>query len=128
MIVVLDIPTWRAMYPAYAALTDAQITMFFAQARMIVRNRESSPVPYNPPENSDREIILYLLTCHLAELTTRGAGSVGRVASAAEGSVNASMAMGSRNNARWYEQTQCGSTAWQLLLPYRTGGKYVVGC
>lgn len=116
------------MYPAYAALSDEQISLFFAQACMIVRNRESSPVPYDPPKNSDREIILYLLMCHLAELTTRGAGSVGRVASAAEGSVNASMAMGSRNNSRWFEQTQCGATAWQLLLSYRTGGRYVSGC
>lgn len=127
-VVVFDPELFRAMYPACAAMSDTELAGFFTTATLLVSNRESSRIPYNPPETIDREVLLYAATCHMAELATRGSGAVGRVASAGEGSVNTALTMGARNNASWWEQTQCGATVWQLLLPYRMGGRYVSGC
>lgn len=49
------------------------------------------------------------------------AGNVGRVASATEGSVSASLDMGAQsNNAAWWMQSQYGSQYWQATAPYRS--------
>jgi hypothetical protein len=58
-------------------------------------------------------------------LTPAGQGStatqVGRVSSASEGSVSASMDMGQQSkNAAFWLQTQYGATFWQATAKYRT--------
>lgn len=128
-VVVLDAALFRELYPRFASATDAQVGQWFDIAVELVGNGPASPVPYNPPSVTTRQRILYVVMCHLAALDARG-DVVGRVASAAEGSVNTQLASGfdGKNGPAWWQQTQCGATAWQLLAPYRTGGKWFGGC
>lgn len=125
--VELDKAQWREMYPDLADLSDVRLDGLWAVACQIVGNGPRARVPYDPERGVlTRKWILYALTCHLAALAQRG-DMVGNVTNAAQGSVNAGLALMQQGNSRWYEQTQCGLTAWQLLAPYRSGGLYVPG-
>lgn len=127
-VVDLDVAAWRASFPRHAAATDEQIALWWETAIGIVDNGPRSPIPYDPPAVLTRRTILHALVCHLAALDQRGDGAVGRVASAAEGSVNTSFDYGAQSaRAAWWNQTQCGATAWLLLKPWRTGGLYFGG-
>lgn len=128
-VVELDTALFRELYPRYAAASDALIEHWWDVACQIVNNSPASPIPYAPPSVNIRKALLYVLLCHLAELDQRGAGLVGRLGSAAEGSVNAQLASGldAKAGPAWWQQSQCGATAWQMLKPYRTGGLYFHG-
>lgn len=126
--VVFDPNEFRELKPQFADFTDAQLNNAFDIACEIVDNSERSKVPYNPPAVKTRKIILYALVCHLCELEKRGGGIVGTMTSASEGSVSASFAALNRKNAEWYDQTECGATAWQLLSGFMLGGRLYNGC
>lgn len=129
-VVILDIPAWRALYPQFAdpaALSDERLTALWAVAGQIVGNTPRGRIPYEPEQGVEtRAVIMAALLCHLATLALRG-DLVGNVTNAAEGTVNAGLALMQRANSRWWEQTQCGLLAWQLLAPFRGGGLYVPG-
>lgn len=73
--------------------------------------------------------MLYLLTAHIGFLFNRGAGTVGALSSATEGSVSASFSQILQNiNASWFNQTQYGALFWQLARPYMLGRYYSYGC
>lgn len=127
-VVVLDIPTFRAMYPEFDAVADAQIMQAFNAACLFCSNSAASPVPYEPGVNTERETLLYLLTCHILTLGMRGGIVVGSMTAAAEGSVNTSFATPQAVNAAWYNQTQCGATYWAATLKYRQGRYYGRRC
>lgn len=127
LIVPLDIPLFREMYPKLADASDAQITLWWGVACELVGNSQSSRIPYNPPHVMTRQIILYAALCHVGSLSRRDGGLVGRLQSAAQGTVNTSLGYTDRANAVWWNQTQCGATVWQLLKPWRTGGIYFTG-
>lgn len=129
-VVALDAAAWRAAYPQFAEVTDAQVELWWAMATQLVDNGPGSPIPYDPDAGvTTRQTILWVVMCHLATLDARG-DMVGRVASAAEGSVNTSLASGLDGSraAAWWTQTRCGATAWQLLTAYRAGGMWFHGC
>ena len=126
-VVELDVGLFRELYPAYAAATDAQIGAWWDIACDLVGNAPGSRIPYDPPSVTTRKGVLYATLCHLAELNTRGNGGVGRISSAAEGSVNAQMSYDDKSGAAWWVQTQCGALVWQLLKPYRSGVLYFRG-
>lgn len=126
-VVELDIPEWRATYPQYPDVPDAQLLGLWDVACDLVGNSPSSRIPYNPPRTSARKAVLYATLCHLAYLATRG-DVVGNLTSATEGSVNAGLAYLQKANSRWWDQSPCGATAWMLLARYRSGGLYVRGC
>lgn len=122
--VVFDKARFQTAYPEVQA-TDAQLEMWFAQAESLLDNTGRSIV--KKPE--EREMLLFLLVRHVAALTERAAqgGLVGRIASAAEGSVSVSADMGAAiGNAAWYLQTPYGATYWQLTAKYRRF-RYVSG-
>lgn len=123
--VVFDIPTFRSQYPQLMQITDAQLEQAFNNACLLLDNTDNSIVPYDPPQQMERETLLYLLTCHLGELALRGVGAVGNMTAAAEGSVNVTFSLPSITNAEWYLQTQSGFTFWQATLKYRQGRYYV---
>ena len=124
--VPLDAALFRELYPKFAKSTDAQITQWWGVACVLIDNSPGSRIPYDPPVILTRRVILYAALCHLAALDSR-AGLVGRMQSAAEGSVNAGFTYTDRANAAWWNQTQCGATVWQMLKPWRTGGLYFSG-
>lgn len=123
-VVVFDPITFRAMYPQFDKLTNAQLQQAFNVACLLLDNTEASRVPYVPGVNTERETLLYLLTCHLCELALRGNGVVGNLATAAEGSVNTSFSLPQALNAAWFSQSQCGMTYWTATLKYRQGRYY----
>lgn len=127
-IVVFDPDEFRELYPQFADLTDIQLEFYFEQATAIIDNTECSKVPYDPPRNNLRKLILYALVCHLAELALRGGGATGPMTNASEGSVSAGFATYSRQNGWWFNQTQCGATAYQLMLKFMVGGRLYRGC
>lgn len=122
--VVFDKARFQTAYPEVRA-ADAQLEMWFAQAESLLDNTGRSIV--KKPE--EREMLLFLLVRHFAALNERAAqgGLVGRIASAAEGSVSVSADMGAvGSNAAWYLQTPHGATYWQLTAKYRRF-RYVSG-
>lgn len=122
--VVFDKARFQTAYPEVRA-AGAQLEMWFAQAESLLDNTDHSIV--KKPE--EREMLLFLLVRHVAALTERAAqgGLVGRIASAAEGSVSVSADMGAAiGNAAWYLQTPYGATYWQLTAKYRRF-RYVSG-
>lgn len=127
-IVDLDVALFRELYPDHASATDAKIGQWFEIACQLIGNRPGSAIPYDPPSVTTRKTILYVVMCHLAALEARG-NLVGRATQATEGSVSVQLASGldSGRGAAWWQQTQCGATAWQMLGAYRTGGKWFGG-
>jgi hypothetical protein len=130
-IVIFDYPHWMAAYPEFAAVTQPRAQGFFDQACVFCDNTACSPVPYNP---GPRAIYLDMLTAHIAALSGgldpcgvvaggSGAGVVGRITSASEGSVSVSvgdMGQGDGPNAAWYYQTRYGAMYWTATAQYRT--------
>ena len=119
---------FKALYPRIADFSDAQLNHAFNLACELVNNTDASSIPYNPPATVARKLILYALVCHLCELALRGGGLVGSLSSAAEGSVSTGFAVPTNPNAAWYNQTQCGATAFQLMQPFIMGGRAYRGC
>ena len=124
--VVFNPDEFKGINPQFADFTDEQLLFSFNVACELVDNSESSTVPYSPPQVPTRKNLLYLLVCHLCELKIRG-GHVGSMTSASEGSVSVGFAAPASSNGQWFNQTQCGATAWQLMAPYRLGGRLYAG-
>lgn len=127
-VVTFDHAEFKEIYPQFANFSDERLTFYFDMACVLVDNTERSRIPYNPPEVNTRKIILYALVCHFAELFLRGGGVVGALTSATEGSVSTGFSMPVNPNSAWYNQTQCGAFAYQLLLQFMLGGRAYRGC
>ena len=128
-VVSFDQEEFKAIYPQFADFTEQRLRFFFEAACQIVDNTERSRVPYDPDRGvTARKVLLYLLVCHLGELSIRGDGVAGQVSSVSEGSVSVSFGASQSQNAQWYEQTQCGATAWKMMLGYVIGGRLYNGC
>jgi len=126
-VVVLNTADWRVNYPEFTGLTDAQITAAFNNATLVVSNSCRSLIC----DAAKREQLLYLLTAHCAFLrfgSNDGAGKVvpapgvvGRISSAHEGSVSASVEYAKVTNPQaWFVQTQWGALFWNATAKYRT--------
>ena len=128
-LVIFDPVLFREQRPQFGDITkysDAFLQNCFDESTLICNNTDASIVPYSPSNNiNDRQILLYLLTCHIATLAT--SGQVGSITSATEGSVSAGFYIDQRKGAAWFTQTQCGYTYWQMIQKYRRGGLFVPG-
>jgi len=127
-VVVFDPAKFRSIYPDFAGFTDEQLDFAFDVVCQVVDNSERSRIPYRPPAVKTREVVLNLLVCHLCELAKRGAGIVGAMTNASEGSVSAGFSMPADPSDAWFNQTQCGATALQILLGFALGGRLFNGC
>lgn len=130
-IVVLDIPYFKNVFPQFATASDESIEMWWQIVENIIDNTLASRIAYKPestPQVITRKTILYTTLCHVGTLNNGEGSPVGRVSSAGEGSISASLDYGDNSkNSAWWIQSQCGATAWQLLKPFRTGGLYFGG-
>jgi hypothetical protein len=126
-VVVLSLTDWRALYPEFAGLSDVQITAAFNGATLHMSNSCRSIVC----DAAKREVLLYLLTAHVAFLrfgkndgagnVTPAPGVVGRISGAHEGSVSVQVQLDGNNQTRaWYAQTQYGLEFWDATARYRT--------
>ena len=112
-------------YTEFNTLTEPVLQNYFDVATGIL-----SPVVGEVVCDANKlKNMLYLLTAHIGFLFNRGAGTVGALSSATEGSVSASFSQIPQNiNTSWFNQTQYGALFWQLARPYMLGRYYSYGC
>lgn len=123
-VVDFNIEEFKELYPI--EISEAQLNLCFDKAELRLNNTRQSLVC----NLKERKILLYLLTAHLATIQDRinkGNDSVGRVASASEGSVSVSLDFPTNGNAlsAWLAQTPYGAEYLTLIAKYRTM-RYVV--
>jgi len=123
--VVFDPAAFKARYPEFAAVGDPLLSACFGEAGLYLSNTDNSPVQ----NLTRRAVLLNMLTAHIA--TLGGALSsdgqprpVGRVSSATEGSVSASMEYLAPGSSAWFAQTQYGAAFWQATTSLR-GFRYI---
>jgi hypothetical protein len=124
---------FNALYPEMAGFSPTLQGNSFADATLLLDNSCASAVQ----DANQRMSLLYTLTAHCLLLdrgTNDGAGSitppqsvVGRIDSAAQGSVSGSFSYNSdvTQSEAYFIQTKYGAKFWQQTVPYRTGGVYV---
>jgi hypothetical protein len=127
-VVTFDVAAFVARYPQFAAYNTANpgmLQLFFNEATLLLKNTPTSLVR----DLTERAMLLNMITAHLAllagVLAPGGAGStagqVGRVSSATEGTVSATLDMGAvYGKEAWWLQSQYGATYWQMTAKYRT--------
>lgn len=118
-VVVFDPVAFAARYPQFATVSAPVLQGFFDEATLFLNNSPSSLVS----DVGQRSALLNLVTAHIGTLSGPGSSAtqVGRVSSASEGSVSASLDMGALpGSAAWWIQTQFGATYWQATAKYRT--------
>ena len=125
--VVFDSAEFLAMFPQFSTVLVAALTGNFNLACLLLDNTAASVVQDAPT----RQYFLYLLTAHITQLLngvngTPPSGIVGRISSAAQGSVNvqAEWAADMGNAEAYFVQTIFGATFWQATVSYRTA-RYV---
>lgn len=123
--VVFDPAAFKARYPEFAAVGDPLLQACFGEAGLYLSNADNSPVQ----NLTRRAVLLNMLTAHIAALG--GALSsdgqprpVGRISSATEGSVSASMEYLAPGSSAWFAQTQYGAAFWQATTSLR-GFRYM---
>ena len=133
-VVTFNFTTFSGLYPEFANCSPTQAAGWFTRASFLCGNQPSNPV--NAVAGM-LESCLYLLTAHIAQLNsprdaqgnaaaTGQAASpiVGRIDSAAEGSVNVHADMGDANagspSQAWYMQTRYGAEYWAATAAVRT--------
>ncbi len=125
-IVTFDPVAFAAAFPAFATVPSAALTANFNLACLQLDNSCCSVVRDAPT----RANLLNLLTAHITALLNGvngapPAGTVGRIASATQGSVSVQTEMLAQSeSASYYQQTPWGAQYWQSTLPYRTA-RYV---
>ena len=117
-----DVEKFRAVYPQFAEVPDAQLEFMWENALIISGIEGDTRVPEGQKEN-----LLFMLVCHLATLATRG--TAGAMTSAKQGEVQVTYASVTYNggDADWFNLTPCGSAYWQILKKYRLGGLWFKG-
>lgn len=122
-VLTFDIAAFRAAFPQFADVTNAQLEYYWDVACLISGlNTDGSPIS----NLTSRQTILFLLVCHLATLAQMGDILTGQLTSATEGSVSSGFAAFPTKNLTeaWYTKTQCGALYWQATKFYWTGGRY----
>ena len=124
--VVFNYAAWAALYPELSAsVNSAQATGYFNQAQLYCDNSACSVIDNSAPVY-ERTTLLNLVTAHIAQLFAALNGNasptlVGRITSAAEGSVNVSVDMQyPPGSAQWFMQTKYGAMFWQGTVKYRS--------
>lgn len=127
--VVFDPEAFRAAHPGFAdenRFTDQALQACFDLAAEIVGNEDGDAVPYDPeavPPVRTRAVLLDLVTCHIATQNLLwDDAQAGPLASAAQGSVNASFQTSQDpTSPAWWQSTKCGAQAWVILSRYASG-------
>ncbi len=115
-----NIAAWRGQYPRFN-LTDDQIQGYVEQSYLYY----DDCCGRKPPCPTKRQQLRFLLVAHIAELESRsssGAGMVGAITNASEGSVSIGTAtlgdMAGMN--AYFAQTPYGLAFWQATLSLRS--------
>lgn len=115
---------WLTRFPTFATTPNiaAVAPLMFNEASLYISNTDASPIA----DLTIRELLLNLMTAHLVVINYGEGGApasplVGRIDSAAEGSVNVHTAFSSAPSGSkdWYSQTKYGAQVWAATAPYR---------
>lgn len=126
--VVFDYNAWVSRYPEFANVTSDQAQGYFDEAALYCDNSVTNPALSILPT------LLNMLTAHIAWLYaprdasgnpsstgTANQNVVGRVASAAEGSVSVMLQNDYEpGTPQWFQQTRYGASYWAATASYRT--------
>ncbi len=113
-------------FAAFAAANPGALLQRFTEVTLIYINNTLNAIVKDPVE---RSIYINYAIAHILTLdgvvAPGGQGStgdqVGRVSSATEGSVSASLDMGAASGTQaWWQQTQYGASYWSATAKYRT--------
>lgn len=124
-VVVFSYADWIARYPEFTAtVTEPMAQGDFDEACLILDNTACSIVPYAPnatPSVTTRKTLLNMLTAHIAAINAATNPLVGRIESAAEGTVNVTVKLeGDVATRAWFSQTKYGLSFYQATAIYRT--------
>lgn len=138
--VTFNYAAWVAAYPLFAGISEPDAQSYFDGAGMFCANDTFNPawgitIPQNNVMAPLLQRLLWLLTCHLAYLgafrdaagnpsttgTVAPSPLVGRISSAAEGSVNVSTELdaGGYPMPAFFAQTPWGLQFWQATAQFR---------
>lgn len=127
-VVVFDPADFKVAFPEFATVPDARLTALFnIIGYTIIDNTDASIIV----SVDQRSSLMYLLLAHMLTLygwvsasgtATPGTGTVGRVASATEGSVSTSLEYKAAASAgeAWYNQTPYGAMYWVMTAQFRS--------
>lgn len=114
--VVFSYREFASMFPELKG-TEQQASTAFWLAEGMLNNTQNSIVCCT----CDRKRLLYLLTAHILFLQSRGAGNVGAISNASEGSVSVGYAGLGQLGQNYFGQSQYGLLFWQLAAKYLSG-------
>ncbi len=120
--IVTFVPSaFKVLYPQFATVADAALTLNFSLSELFLNNSCRSVVM----DANRRETLLNLLVAHITQLFNGvngqiPGGLVGRISDAAEGSDSVSAAFPENPNGAWFNQTPFGAMYWAATAPYRT--------
>lgn len=103
-------------YPELNA-SEVQAQWAFDMACLMVNNTPNSVICCV----CERKQLLYLLAAHILFLKNRGAGNVGAINSAHEGSVSVGYGSLGKLSESYFGQSQYGTLFWQAVSPYLSG-------
>lgn len=121
---------FQVQYPVFAAAPpEPTLEAYFDMASIWLRNDGTGPVR----KVTVQTWLMNMLVAHLTQLfngpdgTGDGAGIVGRISSATEGSVTVATEMEASLSSAWFNQTPYGATFWQATAAWRTFPRYMPG-
>lgn len=129
-VVTFDATAFKAAFPAFASVPDGILVMNFTFATQLLENSCCSAVKDAPTRAS----LYQLVVAHITSLLNGQNGQppqgvVGRVSSAAEGSVSVSTEMLAQSeSASWWQQTPFGAMYWRMTAQYRTARYFGPAC
>lgn len=123
-IATFNYETWITRYPEFKDVTAELAKVYFDEATLYHRNDGTGSVDTVETQLT----LLNMLTAHIAAQYVLPDGSpapsnspVGRVSSASEGSVSASMENNYKaGSPQWFQTTKYGSAYWNVMKAYRT--------
>lgn len=124
-IVIFNVISFKTQYPEFNTISESTLFLCFNEACLYLSNSDNSPIQ----NIAKREMMLNMLTAHVAfikgKLSSDGQPKpVGRLLTAAEGSVSTRFEFQTKGMPAWYAQSQYGASFWQATNNLR-GFRYM---
>lgn len=104
-----DLPTFRTLYPMYAAVPDVVLINFWVAVDTVGTPIVSELV------DAKQSYYYYLIEAHFAELWQRGPGVNGITSSSTQGTVSIGFEVDKANTYIWWNQTSWGAQIVQII-------------
>lgn len=133
VIVAFDYTAFITRYPEFGPSGAQPVgaplgAIYFNEATLYLRNDGGGPIN----SATAQSMLMNMLVAHIASLNAASSTGqaatplVGRINSASEGSVSASVEFSSTNAEQWFSQTKYGAAFWKACAQYRMA-RYIAG-